>query len=122
MDVREDTLNIDAERLHETLGADSRTIMGVAGQARDPLQSVVADQIRQRLGFLVKPEHTHGLLMAVGVGAFEFLWPQAQTWSGHLIALALAAGIGVGLYVAFAIGLKLPELRWLLTRAVRNGN
>lgn len=62
------------------------------------------------------------VLMAVGVGAFEFLWPQSQTWPGHLLAMALAAGIGVGLYTAFAVGLKLPELRWLLARTVRNND
>jgi putative peptidoglycan lipid II flippase len=57
-----------------------------------------------------------GLLMGGAVWGMERLWPSATTWLGHIVRLLGCVTAGAGIYAAFAVLLKLPELKWLLHR------
>ncbi len=58
-------------------------------------------------------------VMGAGVIGVLILLPAAESWSMHLVRLAAAVGAGGIIYLAAAVVLKLPELRWLMTRAPR---
>lgn len=60
-------------------------------------------------------------MMGAAVAALYWLWPRPETWLGRAARLGVATGVGGVGYLACAVLLRLPELKWMLQRPARGG-
>lgn len=56
--------------------------------------------------------------MSIAVWGAERCLPGPTGWLGHVTRLAVSVAVGGGAYVGLAIGLRRPELRWLIGRRI----
>jgi len=56
------------------------------------------------------------LAMALPVIAVALWMPAQDSWGGRLARLSVSLGVGVAAFALLAAALKMPELRWLLSR------
>ena len=58
-----------------------------------------------------------GVMTGVVLIVLSLMNGAVQSWTGSLVRLAAAVGVGVVIYVAGAVTLRMPEWRWALGRA-----
>jgi len=92
--------------------------------------AILTSMLANRIGTVLTPDVRGSwrrtalcaAIMALCLGIVLRFWPQAITWSGHALQLAVSVVMGGGVFLLAARLMRMPELTWALGQRGQSGD